>query len=144
MTKYFIHIFIFIILSISSLFAETFEVEMLNKHDGQINVFNPPIVRVAVGDTVNWTSVNPGHNIAFTKKGVPDGVEKFKSKIGKDATFTFTIPGVYAYNCTPHYGLGMIGFVVVGDDTSNLEAIEKIKYPGKAKAIAKELIEQLK
>ena len=80
MTKYFIHIFIFIFLSISSVFAETFEVEMLNKHDGQINVFNPPIVNIAVGDTVNWTSVNPGHNIAFTKKGVPDGVEKFKSK----------------------------------------------------------------
>ena len=38
----------------------------------------------------------------------------------------------------------MIGFVVVGDDTSNLEAIEKIKYPGKAKVVAKELIEQLK
>ena len=54
------------------------------------------------------------------------------------------MPGIYAYNCTPHYGLGMIGFVVVGDDTSNLEAIEKIKYPGKAKAIAKTLIEQLK
>ena len=73
-----------------------------------------------------------------------DGVEKFKSKIGADASFTFTVPGIYAYNCTPHYGLGMIGFVVVGDDTSNMESIEKIKYPGKAKAIAKELIEQLK
>ena len=143
MTKYFIHIFIFIFFSISLVFAETFEVEMLNKHEGQINVFNPPIVRVAVGDTVNWTSVNPGHNIAFTKKGVPDGVEKFKSKIGKDATFTFTVPGVYAYNCTPHYGLGMIGFVVVGDDKSNLEAIKAIRFSGKSKKLAPDLINSL-
>ena len=125
-------------------FAAEHTVKMLNNGAGGMMIFEPAVLKVAVGDTVNWTSVNPGHNIAFTKKGVPDGVEKFKSKIGKDATFTFTVPGVYAYNCTPHYGLGMIGFVVVGDDTSNLEAIEKIKYPGKAKGIAKELIEQLK
>ena len=143
MTKYFIHIFIFIILSISSLFAETFEVEMLNKHDGQINVFNPPIVRVAVGDTVNWTSVNPGHNIAFTKKGVPDGVEKFKSKIGADASFTFTVPGIYAYWCTPHKSMGMIGFVVVENDKSNLDEIKKIRFSGKSKKIAAELINSL-
>ena len=88
---YKILLFIALAFSSNTLFAATFEVEMLNKHEGQINVFNPPIVRVAVGDTVNWISVNPGHNIAFTKKGVPDGVEKFKSKIGKDATFTLSL-----------------------------------------------------
>ena len=125
-------------------FSETLEIEMLNKSGNEMMVYSQKIAKINVGDTIIWKSTTKGHNVEFIKNGTPDGVEKFKSKIGKDATFTFTVPGVYAYNCTPHYGLGMIGFVVVGDDTSNLEAIEKIKYPGKAKAIAKELIEQLK
>ena len=134
---------IFFLLS-SSLFAADETIEMLNKQGKESMVYSKKIVKINSGDTITWKATTKGHNVEFIKGGVPDGVEKFKSKIGKDATFTFTAPGVYAYNCTPHYGLGMIGFVVVGDDTSNLEAIEKIKYPGKAKAIAKELIEQLK
>ena len=50
---------------------------------------------------------------------------------------------IYAYWCTPHKGMGMIGFVVVGNDKSNLEAIKKIKYQGKSKKIAAELINSL-
>ena len=37
----------------------------------------------------------------------------------------------------------MIGFVVVGNDKSNLEAIKKLKYQGKSKKIAEELISSL-
>ena len=37
----------------------------------------------------------------------------------------------------------MIGFVVVGNDKSNLEAIKKIKYLGKSKKISQELIGSL-
>jgi len=39
--------------------------------------------------------------------------------------------------------MGMIGFVVVGNDKSNLENIKKIKYQGKSKKIAQELINSL-
>ena len=77
------------------------------------------------------------------KGGFPEGVEKFKSKISKDAQYKFEIPGIYAYWCTPHKGMGMIGFVVVGNDKSNLEAIKKIKYLGKSKKISQELIGSL-
>ena len=119
-------------------------VEMLNKLDKRSMVFSPEIVRVDVGDTVIWKSVNPGHNVEFiSKNGVPEGVEKFKSKVGKDTEFTFEIPGIYAYWCTPHKTMGMIGFVVVGDDLSNLDAIKKVKFIGKSKKLAKSLIEQI-
>ena len=37
----------------------------------------------------------------------------------------------------------MIGFVVVGDDKSNLDKIKAIKFVGKSKKIAPELINQL-
>ena len=73
----------------------------------------------------------------------PNGVEKFKSKMNKDAEYKFTVPGIYAYWCTPHKNMGMIGFVVVGDDKSNLEAIKKIKFMAKSKKIAPDLINSL-
>ena len=63
--------------------------------------------------------------------------------ISKDAQYKFEIPGIYAYWCTPHKGMGMIGFVVVGNNKSNIEAIKKIKYQGKSKKIAQELINSL-
>ena len=125
-------------------FAEDTTVEMLNKLDKRTMVFSQEIVRINPGDTVFWKATDPGHNIEFiSKKGVPDGVEKFKSKVGKDTEFTFTIPGIYAYWCVPHKTLGMIGFVIVGEDLSNLEAIKKVKFIGKSKKIAKTLIAEI-
>ncbi len=124
--------------------AEDATVEMLNKLDKRTMVFSPEIVKIDVGNTVYWKSVDPGHNVEFiSKNGVPEGVEKFKSKIGKDAEFTFTIPGIYAYWCVPHKTMGMIGFVIVGDDLSNLDSIKKVKFLGKSKKIAKKLIEEI-
>ena len=125
-------------------FAADTTVDMLNKLDKRSMVFSPEIVRIDVGDTVFWKSTDPGHNVEFiSKNGVPEGVEKFKSKVGKDAEYTFTIPGIYAYWCVPHKTMGMIGFVIVGDDQSNLEAIKKVKFLGKSKKIAQKLIEEI-
>ena len=84
-----------------------------------------------------------GHNVEFIKGGVPEGVGKFKSKFNVDTEYKFTIPGIYAYWCTPHKGMGMIGFVVVGDDKSNLDAIKAIRFMGKSKKIAPDLINSL-
>jgi pseudoazurin len=117
---------------------------MLNKLEKDRNVFNPSIIYINSGDTVKWISADKGHNIAFTKKGVPEGVELYKSKINADAEYTFNTSGIYAYNCTPHYGLGMIAFVVVDNDLSNFDQVAKIKYPGKSKKLAKVLLEQMK
>tara|TARA_Y100001970_G_scaffold293794_1_gene443275 strand:- start:4327 stop:4755 length:429 start_codon:yes stop_codon:yes gene_type:complete len=118
-------------------------IEMLNKLDNRNMVFSQEVVRINVGDTVFWKSTDPGHNVQFIAKGgVPEGVEKFKSKISKDTEYTFTIPGIYAYWCTPHKTMGMIGFVIVGDDLSNIEDIKKVKFAGKSKKVAAALIEE--
>ena len=118
-------------------------IEMLNKLGKEHMVYSQKIVNIEVGDTVFWKSTTPGHNVEFIKGGVPEGVEKFRSKVSKDTEYKFEIPGIYAYWCTPHKGMGMIGFVVVGNDKSNLEAVKKIKYQGKSKKIAAELISSL-
>ena len=131
---------IFILFLINLAYSSDQSIDMLNKSGKEINVYSKKIVNVDVGDTVFWKSVNPGHNVEFIKGGIPNGVEKFKTTYSKDAKYTFKIPGIYAYWCTPHKSMGMIGFVIVGNDKSNLEAIKKIRFYGKSKKIAQELI----
>ena len=129
--------------SFTPAFAADTTVEMLNKSGKEIMVFSNKIVRVNVGETVYWKATNKGHNVEFIKGGTPEGVPKFKSKMNKDTQFKFEKPGIYAYWCTPHKMMGMIGFVIVGDDKSNLEAIKSIKFVGKSKKLASELFSQL-
>tara|TARA_B100001123_G_scaffold264440_1_gene294542 strand:- start:182 stop:607 length:426 start_codon:yes stop_codon:yes gene_type:complete len=134
---------LFILLISQSAFAVDQTIDMLNKLGKEHMVYSQKIVNIEVGDTVFWKAKTKGHNVEFIRGGTPEGVEKFKSKINKDAEYKFNIPGIYAYWCTPHKGMGMIGFVVVGNDKSNLEAIKKIKFMGKSKKIAQELISSL-
>ena len=118
-------------------------IEMLNKLEKENMVFSKKIAKVDIGDTVFWKATKAGHNVEFIKDGVPEGVGKFRSKLSKDTEYKFEIPGIYAYWCTPHKGMGMIGFVVVGNDKSNLDNIKNLKYIGKSKKIALELIASL-
>ena len=124
-------------------FAADETIEMLNKSGKESMVYSKKIVRINVGDTVMWKATDKGHNVEFIKGGVPEGVEKFKSKFNKDTEYKFSIPGIYAYWCTPHKNMGMIGFVVVGNDKSNLEEIKKIRFAAKSKKIAPDLINSL-
>ena len=138
-----VHLFFLTNLTFSNSMAANVEVEMLNKQGKESMVYSQKIIRINVGDSVSWKATTKGHNVEFIKGGVPEGVKKFKSKFNKDADYTFNVPGIYAYWCTPHKTMGMIGFVVVGDDKSNLEAIKKVRFSGKSKKLAKELINSL-
>ena len=141
MIRYFLILIITLWTALS--YAAGVEVEMLNKLNNEFMVYSKKIVKIDVGDTVFWKSTTPGHNVEFIKDGVPEGVGKFKSKLSKDTEYKFTVPGIYAYWCTPHKSMGMIGFVIVGNDLSNMDSIIKVKYSGKSKKVAKELIGQI-
>ena len=136
-------VFFSIIFTTSTSFAADTTVEMLNKKGKETMVFSLKIVKINVGEKVFWKATDKGHNVEFIKGGVPEGVEKFKSKFNKDVEYKFDVPGIYAYWCTPHKSMGMIGFVVVGDDKSNLEAIKAIRFSGKSKKLAPDLISSL-
>ena len=141
--RYLLIIFLSMILT-KGLLAEVVTVEMLNKLEKRSMVFSQEIVKINSGDTVFWQATDKGHNVEFiSKNGVPEGVEKFKSKINKDAEYTFTIPGIYAYWCVPHKTMGMIGFIIVGEDLSNLDSIKKVKFIGKSKKVAASLIAEI-
>ena len=121
--------------------ASDVNVEMLNRDaDGNRMVYSQEIVEIAAGSTVKWVPTDKGHNVEIIAS--PNDM-KFKSKNGKEASVTFETPGIYYYWCTPHKGMGMIGLVVVGGDTSNKEQISKAKAIGKSKKKLKALLEQL-
>ena len=134
---------IFICIYSQSTFAADQTIEMLNKLGKENMVYSKKVVNIDIGDTVFWKSAKPGHNVEFIKGGVPEGVGKFRSALSKDTEYKFEIPGIYAYWCTPHKSMGMIGFIIVGNDKSNLEDIKKLKFYGKSTKIAEALINSL-
>ena len=138
-----ITLLLFILFISQPSFSADQTIEMLNKLGKEHMVYSQKVVNIEVGDTIFWKATTSGHNVEFIKSGTPEGVEKFRSPVSKDTQYKFEIPGIYAYWCTPHKGMGMIGFVVVGNNKSNLEAIKKLKYMGKSKKISQELISSL-
>ena len=140
--KYFFLI-TFLLFNLNS-FAAEITVEMLNKRgDGQMMVYSEDISRINIGDTITWIPTTKGHNVEFLVG--PNGWEiPKKSKINKEYSYTFDIPGIYFYQCTPHKVMGMIALVMVGNDNSNFDTIAKVKVFGKGKKKLTELLEQLK
>ncbi len=137
--KYILY-FLSLLISFSA-FAGDVEIEMLNKDaNGNKMVYSQEIVYVDIGDTVTWLPVSKGHNVEMIAS--PDNM-KFKSKNNKKAAITFQVPGIYYYWCTPHKGMGMIGLVVVGSDTSNIDEISQAKARGKSKKKLKKLLSEL-
>lgn len=118
-------------------FAAEHTVTMLNKGDDGAMVFEPVLTEVAVGDTVTFVSTDKSHNAETIKGLIPDGAEPFKGKVNKDITVSFDTPGVYAIKCLPHYAMGMVALVAVGDDLGNLADVEAAKWP---KPAAKRLV----
>ena len=121
-------------------YAKTVELEMLNKDTaGRKMVYSQELVHVDLGDTITWIPTSKGHNVEII--AAPEGFDiPKKSKNGKEVSIEFTVPGIYYYWCTPHKGMGMIGLVVVDNDTSNKDVIAKAKAMGKSKKKLKTLI----
>ena len=103
-------------------YAADHTIKMLSSSNGQMMVFEPPVLKINAGDTVTWKATNPGHNTASINEMSPDQSLQWDGKINEEIKITFTKEGVYGYKCTPHYILGMVGVIAVGDDMSNLSA----------------------
>ena len=112
--------------------AETFEVKMLNKGEEGSMVFEPSYVAAQPGDTIHFIAATKGHNVQSIDGMLPAGVDAFKSKMSKDFELTVTEPGLYGVKCTPHYTMGMVALIQVGDAV-NYDAAAAVKHKGKAK-----------
>lgn len=97
-------------------------------------IYEPLVVTIAPGDSVSWTNMST-HNTESIEGLIPEGAEMWTSKMSENYSRTFTQEGIYVYKCTPHFGAGMGGAVIVGEPVN----LEQIKNSG-AKGAAKRLV----
>ncbi|KAJ29135.1 MAG: pseudoazurin [Sulfitobacter litoralis] len=117
----------------SAAFAETFEVQMLNKGETGTMVFEPASLRIAAGDTVKFIPTDKGHNAESVKGMIPDGASPFAGKINQELDVTLTEPGYYGVKCKPHWGMGMVMVIAVGDEAADADSFLAGKMPKMAK-----------
>lgn len=101
-------------------------VEALNVHPddrSQRMIYYPDIIRIDPGDRVHFVPVDRGHNVESFPDMLPEDAEQFRAPVNEALTVQFAAEGAYGYFCRPHRVMGMIGFVLVGDFTRNLDAV---------------------
>jgi len=102
-------------------------------------VFRPATLEVTTGTTVTWLNTSKqGHTVTAYEDGIPDEAAYFASGgfeseqaardrwanrtdgtlfEGQSYEHTFEVPGQYRYLCIPHETGGMVGTVVVTEDS---------------------------
>lgn len=120
----------FFMASISSN-AETYEVKMLNRGEAGSMVFEPDFLALQPGDTVKFVATQKGHNAASIDGMVPADYAGFKGKINEELEVTFDQSGYYGIKCSPHFGMGMIMLIKVGDVELD-DTIRKFETPQRA------------
>lgn len=117
--------------------AAEFTVNMVNKDSASRPMqFEPAFLKVAPGDTVHFVAVDKGHDVMSI--AVPAGAEAVKGKMSQNVDVTLTVEGLYAFKCTPHVAMGMVGLIQVGAVTDATD-INALKLPSKAKKRMDEL-----
>jgi pseudoazurin len=117
----------------SAAFGETFEVQMLNQgSDGERMVFEPAFVQAAAGDIIRFVATDRGHNAEINDSMLPEGAETFQGRINEEIEITLDIEGVYGVICKPHFAMGMVMTIAVGD-VAITEGYLEGRIPRKAK-----------
>ena len=114
-------------------YAETHEVQMLNKGEAGNMVFEPDALSIAPGDTVKFIATDRSHNAETIKGMVPEGAEMFTGKINEEIEVTLETEGFYGIMCKPHFAMGMVMVIKVGSETAVPEDFLAGRLPPRAK-----------
>ncbi|MBV0892701.1 pseudoazurin [Paracoccus sp. Z118] len=96
-------------------YAETHEVRMLNRNDSGPMPFEPDYLVIQPGDRVKFIAASPGHNAATIAGMIPGDGEKFVGKIDEEIEVTLSDEGIWGIKCSPHYTMGMVMLIQVGN-----------------------------
>ncbi|EZP71097.1 Azu1 pseudoazurin (Blue copper protein) [Sphingomonas paucimobilis] len=113
--------------------AKTIVIHMKNKGAEGSMVFEPAFVKAAPGDVIRFVPTDPSHN-AETIAGLwPARVKPAKGMINKELAVPVSTPGLYGFKCLPHYGMGMVALVQVGNaPAADVAAARAVRLPGLA------------
>lgn len=110
--------------------AKEIVVKMKNQGAGGSMVFEPAFVKAQPGDTVRFVPTDPSHNAETINTMLPAGVAPAKGQMNKELVLSVKTPGLYGIKCMPHYSMGMVALVQVGNGPSpNLAAAKAVKLP---------------
>ncbi len=107
-------------------------IKMMNKGESGNMVFEPAAVAALPGDTIRFIPTDKSHNVEGIKGMLPEGVKPFKSKVNEEYVLTVAEPGYYGLKCSPHFSMGMVALIRVGDGSPNLDVAKAVKLPKKA------------
>ena len=129
-----LYLFALILLSLKVVVADNIKIEFTAD-----DTYSIEVAKIGVGDTIEWVPKNKGHNVEFlagpNKNALPEN-----SDLDVRHAVTFSSPGVYLYQCTPHGNMGMLGLIVVGNNFFNLDKIEEVELSRVAKSVLQRLI----
>lgn len=100
--------------------------------------YEPLVVKIQPGDSIAWENM-PTHDTQSLEGLIPEGAEPWHSPLGENFQRTFTVEGIYVYKCTPHFGAGMGGVIIVGNPV-NLDVIKAAEVKGAARRLVKKAI----
>ncbi len=121
--------------------AAEIEVRMLNRGADGPMVFEPAFVKAAPGDVIRFVPTDKGHNAETIEGMLPEGTAVVVGKMNEELTLKVEKSGVYGLKCKPHYAMGMVALVVVGEPGS-VDAAKAVQHPGKAKTVFAQLFER--
>lgn len=108
--------------------------------NGKMMVFEPISLKIAVGDTVNFVPSDASHNaVSFS---VPSDKSSFETPYGKAQKVTFNEEGVVLVKCLPHFVMGMIGIIQVGEGVDKSKAVDEWNAVKSGVAMNKEAIDK--
>ncbi|KGJ87756.1 plastocyanin/azurin family copper-binding protein [Colwellia psychrerythraea] len=94
--------------------AKEHQVKLLTTDaSGQTMIMEPNFLKIEQGDTVRFIPSDASHNAQSLVS--PKGGVTFNTPMGKAAVVEFKQEGAYLYKCTPHFALGMLGVIQVGN-----------------------------
>lgn len=83
------------------------------------------------------------HEVQMLNRG-PNGDMMVFEPAYLEISVTYTTEGVYGVKCLPHYGLGMVALIKVGDgEAPNLGEAAAVRHPGRANQRFHQLFEQV-
>ena len=131
------------VVSPSCSWAETYQVKMLNRSSTGPMSFEPDYLALKPGDKIQFLASTSGHNAASIVGMAPEGAPPFKGKVNEEIVVEFAPKGFYGIQCMPHYGMGMVMLIQVGD-TSLDQVVIPDAVPDAAKKRFLQIMERVK
>jgi len=121
--------------------ASEYTVKLLTQgSDGKMMVFEPNFIKISQGDSINFVPSDSSHNaVSFS---VPSEKSSFEIPYGKATKITFHEEGVVLVKCVPHFAMGMIGVVQVGNNIDSTKAKADWNKAKASVAMNKEAIDE--